>query len=82
MIDKAFGLQEACQQAVMNPTTAMYAMQVLDATTEEERNNALATFAMTLTSLTAAMVTQMLLTEEQNAELMATIEMLQGMENN
>lgn len=82
MIDKAFGLQEACQQAVMNPMTAMYAREVLDATTDEERNNALATFAMTLTSLTAAMVTEMLLTEEQNKELIATIEMLQGMESN
>ena len=84
MIEKAFGLQEACKNAVMSPQTAMYAYLVMEAETDEERNSALAQFAMSLSSLTAALVTNIMLTEEQNNELLATIEMLQGMdeENN
>lgn len=81
MIAQAFAMQEACRDAVLDQSTAMRASVVLDAVTNEERNSALIEFAMHLSSLTAAMVTEAVLTEEQKTEMLATIEMLQSMES-
>lgn len=81
MIAQAFAMQEACRDAVLDQSTAFRANLVLEAVTNEERNSALIEFAMHLSSLTAAMVTEAVLTEEQKTEMLATIEMLQGMNN-
>lgn len=79
MIAQAFAMQEACRDAVLDQSTAFRANLVLEAVTNEERNSALIEFAMHLSSLTAAMVTDAVLTEEQKTEMLATIEMLQAM---
>lgn len=79
MIAQAFAMQEACRDAVLDQSTAFRANLVLEAVTNEERNSALIEFAMHLSSLTAAMVTEAVLTEEQKTEMLATIEMLQAM---
>lgn len=81
MIAQAFAMQEACRDAVLDQSTAFRANLVLEAVTNEERNSALIEFAMHLSSLTAAMVTEAVLTEEQKNEMLATIEMLQSMES-
>ena len=80
MIATAFAMQEATRDAVLDQSTALAASVVLDATTDEERNSALIEFAMHLSALTAALVTDAVLTDGQKTELLATIEMLQGMD--
>lgn len=79
MIAQAFAMQEACRDAVLDQSTAMLANVVIEADTRDERNSALIQFAMHLSSLTAAMVAEAVLTEEQKTEMLTTIEMLQAM---
>ena len=81
MIAQAFAMQEAARDAVLDQSTALRAGFVMEAKTDEERNSALIEFAMHLSSLTAALVTDAVLTEEQKTEMLATIEMLQSMES-
>lgn len=80
MIAQAFAMQEATRDAVLDQSTAYLANEVMEASNSEERNLALIGFAMHLSSLTAAMVADAILTEEQKNEMLATIEMLQSMD--
>jgi VIT1/CCC1 family predicted Fe2+/Mn2+ transporter len=82
MIDKAFGLREVTFQTLQDPMTMIVGGMVMSAETDEQRNYALNQFAMTVAGLMAHAMSELLLTEEQFAELTNTIEMLTEVEQN
>lgn len=84
MIDKAFGLQEACKRAVYSDGVRLSALTILHShqmMNEEEMQNALFQLISEIASRSSFETVCVLLDEEQQNELANTIDMLQEMGN-
>ena len=79
MIDKAFGLQEACRNAMFDEGVRRAAFHVLQShmmMTEDEMKEALFALMSELTAQSSYQTTLVLLDENQQEELAHTIDML------
>lgn len=82
MIDKAFAIQQAAREALLNPQTAFMAHRVLDAQTDDERSTALAEFSMELSALVVYLTCNAVMSEADREVLSQTITELNEMSGN
>lgn len=73
MLDKAFGMKQVTEEITHDPMVMYAGYLVMEAETEDERNQALNYFGQTITGLMAFAMSQLLLSEEEFAALTDTI---------
>jgi hypothetical protein len=82
MIDKAFGMREVSQQMTQEPMVQTAGAMIMSAETDEEKMYAVNLFGQTLVGLMAYAMSELLLTEQDFADLTATISELNALEMN
>jgi hypothetical protein len=82
MIDKAFGLKAVTEEVSQDPMVMYAGHLVMEAETEDERNYALNVFGQTISGLMAYAMSELLLSEQDFADLTATIDELVEIEQN
>lgn len=82
MIDKAFGIKEVGESMTQEPMVNIAASMIMSAETEEEKQIAINLFGQTLVGLMAHAMSQLLLSEQDFADLTATIDELVEIEQN
>ena len=73
MLDKAFGMKQVTEEIAQDPMVMYAGFLVMEAETEDERNQALNNFGQTISGLMAYAMSQLLLSEEDFTALTATI---------
>ena len=73
MLDKAFGMKQVTEEIAHDPMVMYAGYLVMEAETEDERNQALNHFGQTITGLMAFAMSQLLLSEEDFTALTETI---------
>lgn len=73
MLDKAFGMKQVTEEIAHDPMVMYAGFLVMEAETEEERNQALNNFGQTISGLMAYAMSQLLLSEEDFTALTETI---------
>ena len=82
MIDKAFGIKAVGEQMAQDPMVNIAASMIMYAETEEDKAIAINTFGQTLVGLMAHAMSQLLLSEQDFADLTSTIDELVEIEQN
>ena len=73
MLDKAFGMREVAERMTQDPMVNIAGAMIISAETDEERMYAVNTFGQTLVGLMAYAMAELLLSEQDFADLTATI---------
>jgi len=73
MIDKAFGMKQVAEEMTKEPMVNIASSMILSAETEEDKVIAINIFGQTLVGLMAYAMAELLLTEQDFADLTATI---------
>lgn len=73
MIDKAFGMRQVAEEMTKDPMVNMAGAMILSAETEEEKMMAVNMFGQTLVGLMAYAMAELLLSEQDFADLTSTI---------
>jgi hypothetical protein len=76
MLDKAFGMKQVADEMASDPMVNTAGAMIMFAETEEDRAIAINLFGQTLVGLMAHAMSQLLLSEEDFAELTKTIDEL------
>lgn len=82
MLDKAFGMREVSEQMTQEPMVQMAGAMIMSAETDEEKMMAVNLFGQTLVGLMAYAMAELLLTEQDFADLTATINELVEIQQN
>ena len=73
MLDKAFGMKQVAEQMTQDPMVNIAAGMIMVAETDEQRQYAVNAFGQTLVGLMAYAMAELLLSEQDFADLTATI---------
>jgi len=73
MIDKAFGMKQVAEEMTKEPMVNIASSMIMSAETEEDKMIAINIFGQTLVGLMAYAMAELLLTEQDFADLTATI---------
>ena len=73
MLDKAFGMKQVTEEIAHDPMVMYAGFLVMEAETEDERNQALNNFGQTISGLMAYAMSELLLSQEDFTALTATI---------
>lgn len=73
MIDKAFGMKQVAEEMTKEPMVNIASAMIMSAETEEDKMIAINIFGQTLVGLMAYSMAELLLTEQDFADLTATI---------
>lgn len=73
MIDKAFGMKQVAEDMTKDPMVNMAGAMILSAETDEEKMMAVNLFGQTLVGLMAYAMAELLLSEQDFADLTSTI---------
>lgn len=76
MIDKAFGMKQVAEEMANDPMVHTAGAMIMYAETDEEKQFAINNFGQTLVGLMAYAMSELLLSEQDFADLSATIEEL------
>lgn len=82
MIDKAFGMRQVAEEMTKDPMVNMAGAMILSAETEEEKMMAVNMFGQTLVGLMAYAMAELLLSEQDFADLTSTINELVEIQQN
>lgn len=82
MIDKAFAMREVAGQMTQEPMVQIAGAMIMSAETDEDKMIAVNMFGQTLVGLMAHAMAELLLTEQDFADLTATIDELVEIEQN
>lgn len=82
MIDKAFGIKAIGDQMTQEPMVNIAASMIFSAETDEDKAIAINLFGQTLVGLMAHAMSQLLLSEQDFADLTATIDELVEIDQN
>lgn len=76
MLDKAFGMKTIANEMAQEPLVNIAGMMIMSAETEEDKAQAINLFGQTLVGLMAHAMAELLLSEQDFADLTATIDEL------
>jgi hypothetical protein len=82
MLDKAFGMKQVADEMASDPMVNTAGAMIMFAETEEDRAIAINLFGQTLVGLMAHAMSQLLLSEQDFADLTSTIDELVEIEQN